>query len=67
MRIRIRTILAALLIVVLLAGCNLSSLEKPSVVSLAKDAMKNLNKVESAEVNIKTDGDISAVYETLNI
>ena len=67
MRIRIRTILAALLIVVLLAGCNLSSLGKPSVVSLAKDAMKNLNKVESAEVNIKTDGDISAVYETLNI
>ena len=67
MKTRIRTIFAALLIVVLLAGCNLAGLGKPSVVSLTRDAMKNLNKVESAEVNIKTDGDISAVYETLNI
>lgn len=67
MKTRIRTIFAALLIVVLLAGCNLAGLGKPSVVSLTRDAMKNLNKVESAEVKIKTDGDISAVYETLNI
>lgn len=67
MKIRIRTIFAVLLIMVLLAGCNLGGLGKPSVVSLTKDAMKNLNKVESAEVNIKTNGDISAVYDTLNI
>lgn len=64
----IRTILAVLLIGVLtLSGCGLSRLGKPSVVSLSKDAMENLKKVDSAAVNIKTDGDISAVYEALNI
>lgn len=67
MRIRIRTILAAILITVVLVGCNLTGFGKPSVVSLTKDAVKNLNKVESAEVKIKTDGDISAVYDALNI
>lgn len=67
MKIRIRIIFAALLVIVLLAGCNLGGLGKPSVVSLTKDAIKNLKKVESAEAKIKTDGDISAVYETLNI
>lgn len=67
MKIKIRTILAVLLIALLLAGCNLGGLGKPSVVSLTKDAMKNLNKAESAEVKIKTDGDISAVYDALNI
>lgn len=49
------------------AGCSLPGLGKPSVVSLTKDAVANLNKVSSAQVNIQTDGDVSAVYETLNI
>lgn len=68
MKSKIRTILAAMLIaVLLLAGCNLSGLGKPSVVSLTNSAITNLGKVNSAEVNVKTDGDITAVYEALNI
>ena len=68
MKNKIRTILAVLLIAMLaLTGCSLGRFGKPSVVSLTKDAMANMKKVESAAVNIKTDGDISAVYEALNI
>lgn len=64
----IRTIMAVLLIGMLtLTGCGLGRFGKPSVVSLAKDAMDNVKKVESAAVNVKTDGDVSAVYEALNI
>ena len=64
----IRSFLAVLLIGMLaLTGCSLGRFGKPSVVSLTKDAMANMKKVESAAVNIKTDGDISAVYEALNI
>lgn len=67
MKNKIRAILIFLLIAVLAAGCGLARLGKPSVVSLTKDAMTNLNKAGSAEVRVKTEGDISAIYDALNI
>ena len=48
MKNKIRTILAVLLIAMLaLTGCSLGRFGKPSVVSLTKDAMANMKKVES--------------------
>lgn len=67
MKKTIRAVLIFLLVAVLTAGCGLARLGKPSVVSLAKDAMTNLNKAGSAEIRVKTEGDLSAVYDSLNI
>lgn len=67
MKNRFRALFVLLLAAILVAGCGLAGLGKPSVVSLTRDAMNNMKKVGSAEVRVRTDGDISAVYDALNI
>lgn len=68
MKRRIRTILTIFLISsILLVGCKFFKAGIPTVVTLTQSAIRNVEKAESAEIWLKTDGDFTLTETNLNI